>query len=341
MRLTMFFVLCTALLVLQLQVTPVLSHGAMIFPNPRGGLRAKVQYIENVVDKEGITEPDFRLHFPSGEKNCGVGCGMKSQIAEYKRISKSKKWEPFNPTDPSFIWRVGVCGDTRRGLHKDDHLRNGKYYNNAMRAANFTKGQTISVELGVNAHHNGFMELWVCDVSKCRGEISEDCFRKTGQNKACWQLERSSNERCDSGYSVHCGPKDLNYPRRWYLPCQRHARRVNGRMRYGYGNIKYMLPQNLECDHCVLHWYWTAANTCNPPGIVEYFEGPHRPKKWGDCPGQGGAIGGYARKGPCGEDFPEEYNLCSDIRIRGSPQRIGGNGNNVYNGNKNKNGNGK
>lgn len=357
MQLTMFFILCMVLLVLQLQVTPVLSHGAMIFPNPRGGLRDKVKYIENVVDKEGSTEPDFKLHFPSGEKHNGVGGGLRSQIDEYKRINRNKKWEAFNPSDPSFVWRVGVCGDTKRGPHKNDHLRNGKYYNNAMRAANFTKGQTISLELGFNAHHNGFMELWVCDVSKCRGEISEDCFRKKGQDKACWQLERAANARCDSGYSVHCGPKDLNFPGRWYLPCEQHARKVNGRMRYGYGNIKYKLPPNLECDHCVLHWYWTAANTCNPPGVREYFDGPYGPKNWRNCPGQGGAKGGRTTKGPCGEEFPEEYNLCSDIRIRNRPQRIGGpnnnggnNGGNLNNGgqnnggqnsDKNKNGNGK
>lgn len=335
----MFFILCTALLVLHLQVTPVFSHGAMIFPNPRGGLWAKVKYIENIVDKAGITEPDFKLHFPSGEKHNGDGGGLRSQKDEYKRINKYKMWEPFNPADPGFAWRVGVCGDMRRGPHKDDHLRNGKYYNNAMRAANFTKGQVISLELGVNAHHNGFMELWVCDVSKCNGEINEACFRKKGANKACWQLERSKNDICDRGESLQCGPKDWNYPGRWYMPCEKHARKVNGRMRYGYGHIKYMLPENLTCDHCVLHWFWTAANSCNPPGIVEYFEGPYGPKKWGNCPGQARARGGYANNGPCGMKFPEEYNLCSDIRIRESPQRIGGSGKKGNKGNNNNNNN--
>ena len=83
----------------------------------------------------------------------------------------------------------------------------------------------------------------------------------------------------------------------------------------------FQLPRDFKCEHCVLQWYWTSANTCNPPGVVEYFEGPNGPKHWGKCLGQGGAIGGFTKvQKSCGADtdmkrFPEEYYQCADVRI--------------------------
>lgn len=80
------------------------------------------------------------------------------------------------------------------------------------------------------------------------------------------------------------------------------------------------MPSGLACEHCVLQWYWVAANSCNPPGVVEFFEGPRGPTSWGRCPGQGGALGGYTsvQKDCGGSRFPEEYYQCADIRIGSS-----------------------
>lgn len=80
----------------------------------------------------------------------------------------------------------------------------------------------------------------------------------------------------------------------------------------------YSIPKGITCTHCVLHWYWTSANFCNPPGLVSFFTGPRRPKRWGKCKSGAGAMGGFnVKTATCGKEFPEEFYLCSDVRVIG------------------------
>lgn len=63
----------------------------------------------------------------------------------------------------------------------------------------------------------------------------------------------------------------------------------------------------------------TMANTCIPPGLVDYFISEDRPTAWEKpkCAGRAGAVGGYnPQKNPCGGAvFPEEYLECVDVRV--------------------------
>jgi len=120
---------------------------------------------------------------------------------------------------------------------------------------------------------------------------------------------------------MRCGPIDPDYPTRFYLPCSKTAGKGAEKMT----GIRYDLPADLICEHCVAQWYYVAANDCNLPGLMEYFTGPHAPK-WGNCKGQGGAVGGFRPyKKYCGVwngdesgkyKFAEEYYSCSDITIK-------------------------
>lgn len=197
-------------------------------------------------------------------------------------------------------------------------MKSGVYYYNGKIVATYKQGGMLNVEVGINAHHNGYIEMHICDVNKCPGgEISEKCF----QMGFCYKLDRAWVKECQTGYSKRCAPIDRNYPGRWYLPCYGYRDRSGVIARYGMdGTMMFKLPEHLQCRHCVLHWYWTSANTCNPPGVLEYFDGPDRPRGWGNCPGQGGARGGVARnQRPCGGGYrgkiPEEYMSCADVTI--------------------------
>lgn len=88
--------------------------------------------------------------------------------------------------------------------------------------------------------------------------------------------------------------------------------------------MRFKLPADLTCEHCVLHWYYGTANGCNPPGVKEYFRGPRGPQ-WGTCRGAAGAIGGYTSvQKDCGsEKYAEEYFQCADIRIGSTSSRSG------------------
>lgn len=271
-------------------------------PAPRGVLRGSKFCEFDPIDNDAPI--DHFPHFPSGDKSTRPGAGKLSQ----ERAS-SFYWTPFTPMEKGYVWKASVCGDDRRSPIKA-HMKGGKFYNGGRIVAEYLQGSVIEMKSTLVAHHNGFMEAHVCDVSKCGGDINEECFLK----KACTQLMRVPNSDCQSGYNPNCGPIDRNYPGRWYYPCDN--KNSHGFTRYGGRYMQYYLPKHLACEHCVIHWYWAAANTCNPPGVVEYFQGPDGPK-WGNCKGQGGARGGYtAVQKPCGgRKFAEEYHMCSDIRI--------------------------
>lgn len=291
----------------------------MCWPNQRGHLRPTMRCPEGV-DKENNTAFDGKSHFPAGSKTSSPGAAKESQV----KALGGELWKPFEPLDPLYLWFAGVCGDLKgNGQHlrpsKDLQHKVPNFYNEGQVVAAYQQGDEISIKITITTHHNGFMEFHVCDVDKCGGEISEDCFR----DGHCYQLERASNPTCDSGESSRCGPKDPAYPGRWYLPCATVPNRRDLFESVGgdEDTILYKLPKDLECDHCVLQWYWASANTCNPPGVVDYFNDPTTKPDWGSCKGQNGAVGGYSRRAKeCGisdkpQHYPEQFLQCADISI--------------------------
>lgn len=299
-----------------MSVYQVDSHGLMNHPNPRGCL-AKRKFIPVGVDNSAPI--DKKAHYPAGDKTNSPGAGSKSQ----RDALFPDLWKPFTPLKRHYKWGFGVCGDLKGNRL---HLKpaNGKksgysFYYGGKIVAKYEEGGIIDVGMTVNAHHNGFIELHICDVQKCGGEISENCFREGH----CKQLKRAPNGDCDNGMSKLCGPIDRKYKGRWYLPCSQVKPNSDEYEFFGKNDktIQYKLPERLTCKHCVLQWYWTSASTCNPEGVVSYFEGPDGPKNWGNCQGQGGAVGGYTtRQKKCGsthrdDHYPEEYVMCADIAI--------------------------
>lgn len=282
------------------------AHGALNDPPPRGCLAGSI-WAPDVPPVDRSAPHDFRIHFPAGNRNGAPGSGHRSQMQAVPF------WTEFTPLVPDFLWRSGVCGD-ERGPHQE-HLKGGKYFYNGTISRTYVAGTSVEFKVSLAAHHNGYFEFHLCDVSKCNGDISENCFRLG----ACVQLQRANVKSCETGTSWKCGPIDRNHTGRWYLPCPHtfdgHSVQYFGR----HGTIKYLIPENLVCSHCVLQWFYTSANSCNPPGVIEYFEGPDRPRNWGRCRGQAGSIGGYTKvQLPCGEKkFAEEYLNCADVRIIG------------------------
>lgn len=302
------------LLFLLLAAARTRAHGHLDWPNPRGALNGN----HNTERIDRTAPNDYHIHFPAGSKSVVPGSALRSQ----ERTGRHK-WTPFEPLKRNFRWRAGVCGDLRhrRNPSRGDHMRGGKFYypKDSPRIVHvFRPGDILNASSQIVAHHNGFFEFHLCDVRRCGGEISESCFR----SGHCRQLQRARTPECQSGNSQRCGPIDEQYPGRWYLPCSasNNDRKFE---RFGPDTMEYIIPNDIQCTHCVLHWFWSAANTCNPPGVLEYFDGEYAPR-WGNCKGQGGAIGGVARQQrPCeGSRFPEEYYQCADIAVMGEPTGV-------------------
>lgn len=288
------------LLVAALVARVVSAHGTMVFPPQRGCTNG--YEFAKIPIYDSSASVDWWAHFPAGDKSSRIGSAFNSQ----KREAGWRGWTPYNPRDKNFVFRAGPCGDLKR---KPEHMRGGKYYNGGKVFASYEQGGYISIDLAITAHHNGYTEFRMCDVKRCGGEISNECLR----GPHCHLLQRAWDGSCESRRDRWCAPIDPLYPSRWYLPCGK----PKGTDIYGKGKIKYKLPVGLVCEHCVLQWYWVSANGCNPPGVVRFFKSNRGPQ-WGQCKGQGGAIGGWRRwEALCGgKDFAEEYYQCADVRIR-------------------------
>lgn len=275
------------------------AHLVWTYP-PQRGLLSGIPLIKSKVFFPDAPK-DFLAHFPSGSRNTRPGSGAESQ----KRMAGPAGWTPYEPERAGFNWRAGVCGD---GAGVNDHMRGGKYYFGGKVSVTYPEGGVISVDVNVVTHHNGFMEARLCDVRRCGGEISKQCFRQG----ACKLLHVAPVASCEGRYDKMCPPRDPKYPGRWHFPCPRG----NNKGVYGSGKIQYRLPAGWSGDHFVLQYYHVAANACLPPGVTDYFTGPRGPK-WGQCKGQGEAVGGY-RRWPAlcgGRRFAEEYYSCADIAI--------------------------
>lgn len=302
----------TILLLKCLCVIPIVrGHVQLVDPLPRGQLRGTRVKSIKPVDRDAPNDP--RIFFPAGNKGSTPGSGHASQ----KRAVSA--WHEFKPLEKSFTtrWRTGVCGDVK-GKYPMDHVSGGKYYHGGKIVKTYIAGSVINFKLSMNANHNGYFQFHICNLKKCGGVLSPKCFNRKG---ACKELKRASNPICDRGKSKMCGPIDPHNPGRWYVPCPFNLP-VYPKKNYGnldnYGmrdEVKYHLPSNFVCSHCVLHFFYTSASNCNPPGVDEYFYGPNRPS-WGSCPGASSAIGQYANTGLCGgRVFPEEYMNCADVRV--------------------------
>ena len=70
-------------------------------------------------------------------------------------------------------------------------MKGGKFYYNGKVVANYKEGRIIDISLKIIGHHNGFLEFHLCDIAKCGGEISENCFN----DGHYYQLKRASKKR--------------------------------------------------------------------------------------------------------------------------------------------------
>lgn len=274
------------------------SHGLVSWPRQRGLLSLNNFKLPEL---NPSAEPDYCPH-------CLNGGGM----GNVRNIAPNNIWTPYDPTNKSFPFREdhAICGDPKG--ETDHKAPNGRFVTGETIAV-YEKGDYMDMEIHISAHHNGFFSFFVCSLDCCgTADIEKKCF----QNGCCKKLIRVSDKSCESGQDRVCGPVDPKYPGRWYLPPRDMANPESN----WYGGInkkmRYTLPADMTCNRCVIHWYYTTANSCNPPGYADY----NFPIKWAGLPGDGGARGSINRAlGKCGDtssNFPEEFWTCSEnVRI--------------------------
>ncbi|CAK1555526.1 unnamed protein product [Leptosia nina] len=147
--------------------------------------------------------------------------------------------------------KCGVCGDAYDIATPRPHELGGLYGDGVI-VANYTSGQIIDITVEITAFHMGYWYFKLCP--KPEAELKQTCFDQF--------------------------PLELENGGFYYFP------------EYG-GNftVKYRLPEDLVCEHCVLQWRYVAGNN------------------WGHCDDGTDGMG-------CGKQ--ETFGSCSDISIHPS-----------------------
>jgi aryl-phospho-beta-D-glucosidase BglC (GH1 family) len=207
------------------------------------------------------------------------------------------------PETPETTKRHGICGDAATVTP----LYSGPQFTSDNIVETYTAGSDIDLSVVITAHHMGWFEFRVCDKSELndpKGEITQACLDRH-------QLLRAPSDPSES-------PIDPEHPERFYTPPKCAFGGAEMRM-----SMRYTLPADLECEHCVLQWYWVTANTCagdDYESVIPLF--PSNSCGGGD----GGAVGwipgpvlpSNIRPRLCSDEnsgYPEEFWNCADIRI--------------------------
>lgn len=175
--------------------------------------------------------------------------------------------------------RHGVCGDPAEGEGAGNHEGGGKFEQvKGYRVTQYAVGDFIKIKIKLTANHLGYFQYSICVLpagvtgTAERQHLTNDCFRRATP------LQISQDGNWGDRYYIRGDVNDYEHSVR--------------------------LPANLECQRCVLRWYWVSGNSCIPPGT---------PTKW-----KGGK-----NMGTCGTGVanPEQFWNCADIAItkKGAP----------------------
>ncbi|PXF43696.1 hypothetical protein BWQ96_06526 [Gracilariopsis chorda] len=244
---------------------------------------------------------------------CGH-CLNGGTVAGVKKNLGKDGWSEYDPiANPSTLKRAGLCGDEKG---KNDHMIGGKFmpYNKVPVVKRWKTGSVVDLQVEIDTNHNGYFEFYLCNLDACGvRDIAEKCFRNS-----CYRLNRVKVVQCESpSKNTHtkCGPVDAKYPSRFYVPCRKTGH-VGVHLVGGDGTMLYQLPKGVKCNHCVLQWYWSSANSCAPRGFLDYFERYKNPFGT-SCDSDGGGKGAHRQgmSGCGGQSVPEEFWSCADVSI--------------------------
>merc|ERR1719336_3210763 len=123
----------------------------------------------------------------------------------------------------------------------------GKYCGgrNAKKAirATYTAGQIVEFQHVITAHHFGHLEMAICNTT-----VGDRCENE-------WKLIRAEPpaDCVPNDSRTDCQPIDVRHPERFYLPPRRNLPQTD--------RFRYIIPDGLECQECVLQWRWWTGNS--------------------------------------------------------------------------------
>jgi len=163
-------------------------------------------------------------------------------------------------------------------------------------------GSTITVDVGITAHHKGHFEFKACAVSSPAEAPSQECF---------------DNNVLSLVADVFYGSQpDSNYPERCYIPPSSYSGlKYDGSAGPPGSLYRYtlQLPQDLVGDLVLLQWRYLTANSCTFPGYDTY----NFPSDWGNM---GSNLALCQNPLPAdGDGVPEQFWNCAEMTITNNP----------------------
>jgi len=157
-------------------------------------------------------------------------------------------------------YKCGVCGDNYKDQRPRENELGGKWGRTGIIPRTYQAGELIPLVVQVTAHHQGWFEFRVCSLNGAPYE-DEDCFADPASlltfTDGSTRYDITDQFPTRKGKSGH-----------WF-------------------EMEAYLPQDLECEHCVLQWRYHCGNS------------------WGsDETGSG-----------IGKGYQEEFYGCADLTI--------------------------
>jgi len=185
-----------------------------------------------------------------------------------------------------------VCGNS--GNRNYDDFRD--YAGNLMpwvSEATYTEGQVIEVKSYLSAHHWGHLEMKACPSES----PSQSCFD-----------EHRLEYVFDQNYA-YGAPADANNPAYGHY---------SDKSRRDYTH-KFQLPQGLTGQKVTLQYTYITANSCNPPGYVDY---PWPSSDWWSGATLSACTLPYEPDGSRTSGSPEQFWNCAQVTILPSSPTI-------------------
>merc|ERR1712142_413028 len=154
--------------------------------------------------------------------------------------------------------KCGECGDPYEMPRPRANEAGGKYGNGII-FKEFMAGEVVDVVVDVTTNHKGWFEFRLCPVGSPDELVTQECLD-------------------EHLLTVGDGADGFSGGTRYYLT------------NFGHGNfsVPVTFPADIECDQCVLQWWYQGGNN------------------WGDCGNGTSALG-------CGPQ--ETFVNCADIAI--------------------------
>jgi len=214
----------------------------------------------------------------------------------------------------------GLCGDPVQNSAEPMGISDMKYMKAGELQRTYVAGSVVEFKVGVSTHHWGHYEFRICD------RVLDQSLESAAAGQEClntWLLERAPRSAsCGETFEGDCQRINPQHPERWYLPPPGSVGQQVAGLDWDdtwaqpvdpnneVHTMRFLIPADLQCDHCTLQWYYASGNTCAydadyfsfDPGFKFWI---HYQENWATCDNSccGGAKWG------------EEFWNCADIRV--------------------------